>query len=44
MGIRKALGDGFAKLFNKSKPEVIAGLLAVDGFDYTGKVPKVLGY
>ncbi|WP_343878827.1 PRTRC system ParB family protein, partial [Cupriavidus pauculus] len=33
MGIRKALGDGFAKLFNKSKPEVIAGLLAVDGFD-----------
>lgn len=44
LGIRKVLGDGFAKLFNKSKPEVIAGLLAVDGFDYTGKVPKVLGY
>ncbi|SDD58292.1 ParB family protein [Cupriavidus sp. YR651] len=43
LGIRKVLGDGFAKLFNKSKPEVIAGLLAVDGFDYTGKVPKVLG-
>ncbi|TDF62883.1 PRTRC system ParB family protein [Cupriavidus sp. L7L] len=43
LGIRKALGDSFAKLFNKSKPEVIAGLLAVDGFDYTGKVPKVLG-
>ncbi|MEN7527629.1 MULTISPECIES: PRTRC system ParB family protein [unclassified Cupriavidus] len=44
LGIRKALGDGFAKLFNKSKPEVIAGLLAVEGFDYTGKLPKVLGY
>ncbi|CAG9186059.1 PRTRC system ParB family protein [Cupriavidus pampae] len=44
LGIRKALGDGFAKLFNKSKPEVIAGLLAVDGFDYIGKVPKVLGF
>jgi len=44
LGIRKVLGDGFAKLFNKSKPEVIAGLLAVDGFDYTGKLPKVLGY
>lgn len=44
LGIRKALGDGFAKLFNKSKPEVIAGLLAVEGFDYTGKLPKILGY
>lgn len=44
MGIRKALGDQFAKLFNKPKPEVIAGLLAVKDFDYTGKVPKVLHY
>ncbi|WP_454754730.1 PRTRC system ParB family protein [Cupriavidus necator] len=43
-GIRKVLGDGFAKLFGKSKPEVVAGLLAVNGFDYSGKVPKVLGY
>ncbi|WP_059414433.1 PRTRC system ParB family protein [Cupriavidus basilensis] len=42
LGIRKALGDGFAKLFNKSKPEVIDGLLAVEGFDYHGKIPKVL--
>jgi PRTRC genetic system ParB family protein len=42
LGIRKALSDGFAKLFNKSKPEVIDGLLAVDGFDYQGKIPKVL--
>ncbi|MBU66298.1 MAG: chromosome partitioning protein ParB [Cupriavidus sp.] len=44
MGIRKALGDQFAKLFNKPKPEVIAGLLAVKNFDYSGKVPKVLHY
>ncbi|BDB30127.1 MULTISPECIES: PRTRC system ParB family protein [Cupriavidus] len=44
LGIRKVLGDGFAKLFGKSKAEVVAGLLSVDGFDYTGKVPKVLGY
>ncbi|MCO4865776.1 Partitioning protein [Cupriavidus taiwanensis] len=44
LGIRKVLGDSFAKLFGKSKPEVVAGLLAVDGFDYAGKVPKVLGY
>ncbi|HVI89371.1 MAG TPA: PRTRC system ParB family protein [Dongiaceae bacterium] len=42
LGIRKALGDGFGKLFNKPKPEVIDGLLAVDGFDYHGKIPKVL--
>lgn len=44
LGIRKALGDNFAKLFNKPKPDVIAGLLAVKDFDYTGKVPKVLHY
>lgn len=44
MGIRNALGDQFAKLFNKPKPEVIAGLLAVKDFDYNGKVPKVLHY
>lgn len=44
LGIRKVLGDGFAKLFGKSKAEVVAGLLAVNGFDYNGKVPKVLGY
>jgi len=43
-GIRKVLGEGFAKLFGKSKPEVVAGLLAVEGFNYSGKVPKVLGY
>ncbi|WP_020201345.1 PRTRC system ParB family protein [Cupriavidus sp. WS] len=44
MGIRKVLGDGFGKLFNKSKSEVIDGLVAVDGFDYNGKIPKVLCY
>ncbi|TWG87887.1 PRTRC genetic system ParB family protein [Cupriavidus gilardii J11] len=44
LGIRSALGDGFNKLFAKSKPEVVAGLMAVPDFDYSGKVPKVLGY
>ncbi|MFJ4291281.1 PRTRC system ParB family protein [Cupriavidus sp. NPDC089707] len=44
LGIRKVLGDSFARLFGKSKGEVVAGLLAVDGFDYASKVPKVLGY
>ncbi len=44
LGMRKALGDRFTKLFNQSKPEVIEALLKVDGFDYAGKVPKVLQY
>lgn len=42
LGLRVALGENFAKVFNKSKPELIEALLKVDGFDYTGKVPKVL--
>ncbi|OIT13605.1 chromosome partitioning protein ParB [Ralstonia solanacearum] len=44
LGMRNALGDRFSKLFNQSKPEVIEALLKVDGFDYTGKVPKVLKF
>ncbi|WER50747.1 PRTRC system ParB family protein [Cupriavidus sp. WKF15] len=42
LGLRAALGDNFAKAFNKSKPELIEALLNVEGFDYSGKVPKVL--
>ncbi|WP_225031114.1 PRTRC system ParB family protein [Paraburkholderia sp. XV] len=42
LGIRAALGDNFKKVFAKSKPEVIEALLAVEGFDYAGKLPKVL--
>ena len=37
LGIRKALGDNFAKLLNKPKPDVIAGLLAVK-LGYTGLI------
>ncbi|MGF6265384.1 ParB family chromosome partitioning protein [Paraburkholderia youngii] len=44
LGIRAALGDEFKKVFSKSKAEVIDALLNVKGFDYTGKVPKVLKY
>ncbi|MFM0046077.1 PRTRC system ParB family protein [Paraburkholderia sediminicola] len=44
LGIRAALGDSVKKVFAKSKPEVIEALLAVDGFDYAGKVPKVLKF
>ena len=44
LGIRAALGDNFKKVFGKSKPEVIEALLTVEGFDYTGKLPKVLKF
>ncbi|MGF6781172.1 PRTRC system ParB family protein [Paraburkholderia sp. GAS334] len=44
LGLRAALGDNFKKVFSKSKPEVIEALLKVDGFDYEGKVPKVLKF
>jgi ParB family chromosome partitioning protein len=44
LGLRAALGDNFKKVFGKSKPEVIEALLKVDGFDYEGKVPKVLKF
>jgi ParB family chromosome partitioning protein len=44
LGIRAALGDNFKKVFAKSKPEVIEALLKVEGFDYTGKLPKVLKF
>lgn len=44
LGLRAALGDNFKKVFSKSKPEVIEALLKVDGFDYEGKVPKILKF
>lgn len=44
LGIRAALGENFKKVFAKSKPEVIEALLAVEGFDYAGKLPKVLKF
>jgi len=44
LGIRAALGDNFKKVFAKSKSEVIEALLAVEGFDYEGKLPKVLKF
>ncbi|MGF6915913.1 PRTRC system ParB family protein [Paraburkholderia sp. 40] len=44
IGIRAALGDNFKKVFAKSKPELIEALLKVEGFDYAGKLPKVLKF
>lgn len=42
LGLLAALGKDATKTFNKSKPELIEALLAVPGFDYTGKIPRVL--
>ncbi|MCK4118364.1 PRTRC system ParB family protein [Ralstonia nicotianae] len=42
MSMRPVLGDRFTKMFNKPKPELIDDLLKVEGFNYAGKVPKVL--
>ena len=44
LGIRKALGENFKKVFAKSKPELIEALLSVPDFDYVGKIPKVLKF
>jgi PRTRC genetic system ParB family protein len=44
LGIRAALGDNFKKVFSKPKSEVIDALLAVEGFSYEGKLPKVLKF
>lgn len=44
LGLRAAMGENFKKVFAKSKAEVIEALLAVEGFDYTGKLLKVLKY
>lgn len=44
IGLRAAMGDNFKKVFAKSKSEVIAALLSIDGFDYTGKVLKILKF
>ena len=44
LGIRAAIDDDFKKVFAKSRPEVIEALLTVKGFDYEGKVLKVLRF
>lgn len=44
LGLRQKIGAGFAKLFAKSKTDLVTALLAVDGFDYAGKLPKVLHF
>lgn len=44
LGITQHVGDSFAKMMSNKKDEIIKALLAIDGFDYQGKVPKHLLY
>ena len=44
IGLDKALGDGFSKVFNEKKEPLIAALLAVKNFDYSATIPPVLMY
>lgn len=44
IGLSAHLGDKFGKLMAGKKDEIIKSLLAVDGFDYNGKVPGHLQY
>lgn len=42
IGLKEAVGEKFAKLMGSKKDEIITALLAVEGFDYTGKIPAQL--
>ncbi len=44
LGLKAAMGEKYAKAANGKKDEFIKSLLNIDGFDYTGKVAKVLQY
>lgn len=42
VGLDKKFGDEFKKLFTEKKEDLIKKLLAVNDFDYSAKIPKVL--
>lgn len=44
LGLKAALGDKYSKAMGGKKTEIIKALLAIEGFDYVGKVPSVLQY
>ena len=44
LGLKAAMGEKYGKTASGKKDELIKSLLNVDGFDYTGKVVKVLQY
>ncbi len=44
IGLKAHVGDGYAKLMSGKKDEIVKAALEVAGFDYEGKVPKVMLY
>lgn len=44
IGLRAAMGNGYTKAIIGKKDDLIKTLLAVEGFDYVGKIPSVLQY
>jgi PRTRC genetic system ParB family protein len=44
VGLDKAFGDGFAKLFSEKKEPLIEKLLGVKNFNYSAVIPPVLMY
>lgn len=44
IGLTAALGEKAKKLFSEKVPDLIKGLLSVDGFNYSGKIPSFLNY
>jgi PRTRC genetic system ParB family protein len=44
VGLDKAIGEGFTKLFTEKKDDLIKKLLGVKDFDYSAMIPPVLKY
>lgn len=44
VGLDKAIGDGFKKLFSEKKGDLIDRLLKVENFNYSAVIPKVIKY
>lgn len=44
IGLKTFIGDGYSKLMNGKKDEIIKSSLEVVNFDYKGKIPKVMLY
>jgi len=44
IGLKTHVGDGYTKLMGGKKDEIVKAALEVAGFEYEGKVPKVMLY
>lgn len=44
LGIKAAMGDNFKKAYSGSKEDFIKAVLNVEGFEYAGKIPKLMRF